>query len=328
MTQQEKIQLIINLCNQCDVVSEQLAQTVGQPQWIIDAILQGKVTNDVTVDAIVGRLLQIYRKKLGCELEDAEKGALVSIEQLKRWESGKKIDYEKVELYVGRLSEYAKSINETPQSTDKNKILLKTKHIDSIVSDTEEKRIIEIPNDDTRQRYGKLISLMVPYVISLGGTKIATVLGKLGYNKRILDRIKNGTSQEITQYREVAVFCIKAIAFGENINKKRWGCPEGMSWIRFKLIIEDKSGFSATIDDYEMLWKYLKDIKKEKIVKKEANGGDYKVSKSQNNTKRNKRHRKISGIGGGVVLTPQEHAVRHMSYSSTSDGFDYGITDT
>ena len=71
--QQGKAQLITDLCNRSEVPLENLAQTVGQPQWLIDSTMQGKITNDVTVAAIVGRLLQIYRKKLDCELKDAEK---------------------------------------------------------------------------------------------------------------------------------------------------------------------------------------------------------------------------------------------------------------
>ena len=119
MTQQDKIRLINILCERCKVASEQLAKTVGQPQWLIDSTMQGKITNDVTVAAIVGRLLQIYRKKLDCELKDAEKATLVSREQLKQWEAGQKIVFDKVEGYIDNLAKYSKSKKEKPTPSGK-----------------------------------------------------------------------------------------------------------------------------------------------------------------------------------------------------------------
>lgn len=117
--QQGKAQLITDLCNRSEVPLENLAQTVGQPQWLIDSTMQGKITNDVTVAAIVGRLLQIYRKKLDCELKDAEKATLVSREQLKQWESGQKIDFDRLEGYLDNLAKYAKIRKEMPAPSGK-----------------------------------------------------------------------------------------------------------------------------------------------------------------------------------------------------------------
>lgn len=135
MTQQDKIRLIDSLCERCKVAYEQLAQTVGQPQWLIDSTLQGKVTNEVTIAAIISRLLQIYRKKLNCDLNDAEKGTLVNRERLKRWESGQKIDFDMVEDYLDRLASYVKNKNVLPT--------FRTKHITQTIPETKTSNVVE-----------------------------------------------------------------------------------------------------------------------------------------------------------------------------------------
>lgn len=321
---QGKTLLITDLCNRCEVPLENLAQAVGQPQWLIDSTMQGKITNDVTVAAIVGRLLQIYRKKLDCELKDAEKGTLVSREQLKQWEAGQKIDFDKVEGYLDKLAKYAKIKKEKPAPSGKvlSKPQTEPKSINN--SDAGIEKAEEFLSDSLCQRYGKLISLMFPYIISLGGTKIATVLGKMGYDKKKIDKIKNGTSKEIRQYREIAVRCMKAIAYGCDINSRSWGRPEGMSWKHFKLIVEDDTGLSATIDEYEMLWSYFKNYH----GSKRDTGRVDLTNKTNKKATRKKHHSNTEISSGGVMLTPEEQSVRHQSYSSYSGGFDYGITDT
>ena len=137
---QDKIRLINLLCERCMVVFEHLAQTVGQPQWLIDSTMQGKITNDVTVSAIVGRLLQIYRKKLDCELKDAEKGTLVSREQLKQWEAGQKIDFDRVKGYLDNLAKYARNKKEKPVQSEKVLIQSNEKNNSVQVADKNNKK--------------------------------------------------------------------------------------------------------------------------------------------------------------------------------------------
>ncbi len=103
MTLNDKLQLIIHLCQLCKIKQKQLAQVIGQPQWIVDLTIAGKITNEVTVAAIVGRLLHIYRKSIAHKTEDSEEFSLFGQEKIEQWESGHKIDYDQVRFYLEKL---------------------------------------------------------------------------------------------------------------------------------------------------------------------------------------------------------------------------------
>lgn len=380
---QQKIQLIIDLCKCCEVPVEKLAQTIGQSQWVIEAIMQGKVTNDVTVASIIGRLLQIYRKKLGYELTEVEKGTLFGRIQLKQWESGQKMNYEKVAMYLDKLEVFNRRKKAAPftpkeitttanqktekvndNSNDKTKSSSKKRRsTDWIVYENhvitqktkgkkrkeknwnksrkvalgimsgkitlpeppklypepsflkaayekyeKDKRTASAEENDTanlHERFGKLIWDMMHYIThQCKGISLMTRLANRGYSTHDLTSMKDGNYEHTDGYCNVAAYCLYLIGVERAFGKKKWPKNIGISYDNYLSIIYNPSEFEVTT--FEMLFVALKNYKPN-IVNKNA---------------------KREGTDNILDFDSQSHYVRHQSYTSNSNGFDYGITDT
>ena len=102
----DNLHLIETLCHKCGIHQKQLAQNIGQPQWVIDAVIQGKVSNDTTIANIIGRLLRRLRELKGYSFNDL--APFLNSEQLQKLEKGdvKKIDSNLVEDYIQWLDNF------------------------------------------------------------------------------------------------------------------------------------------------------------------------------------------------------------------------------
>ena len=105
----------------CDISQDKLAQTVGQPQWMVDAVMQGKVTNRTSVMSILKPLEVIEEAKKEKEKREEKYLSKDNIPSKKQKKKKEKTTESKTWCAVG-------FDNKDPQKSKRKKKLPTKKH--------------------------------------------------------------------------------------------------------------------------------------------------------------------------------------------------------
>lgn len=168
MEKKNDVQQINELLQYCSIAPERLATVVGQPQWLVDAVMQGRVTNSTSVNAILNELKKI-EKRLS-EKKKAEK--------------------------IANIVKQTIANEQVPQPTkERSGATVGDVDISSIVT-------IRIRFGRLVKRILEYVARRLTNV------KIATSLQKRGYSANVISSMIDGSYVNTNDYRYVVVYCL------------------------------------------------------------------------------------------------------------------------